>query len=418
MKPLITLLCFVVFAYSNLSGQIRVYTDSSVGVGTESSNPTSFDGVVPDPNDRTENSKVLITDSEKLTGLKINRAFTASSPAGTKYGIYNNISPYGTNFTYGIYNVISGSTGGRYGIYNRLNNNSSTSWSYMIGMYNNNTNSSSGTLYGISNSIRRYGTGAGNGIYNYFYQIGSNSGYRSGGIYNRVYIYGGGNLGHGIYNEVRTNTSTTGSKYGIYNDLISSGTGTRYALYSKITGAGYAGYFEGDVAHNGTTIWTSDRQLKDDIRPVENALALVESLNPTNYLVRNNPDNEFRGERSYGFIAQELEVVLPNLVHELEQPGKSVAITRIVEGDEFIIEEDEEGNPTERTVQEGEEITEYITGEPIKLKGVSYIEFIPILTKAIQEQQELITQQADKLTKQQDAIEKLQAAVAALEAGN
>ena len=71
-------------------------------------------------------------------------------------------------------------------------------------------------------------------------------------------------------------------------------------------------------------------------------------------------DMTFAEGRQFGFVAQELEDVFPELVIDAVHPGKADPET-------------------------GEEI-----GEEIHYKGVKYVEMIPILLKAIQEQQEEI----------------------------
>lgn len=100
---------------------------------------------------------------------------------------------------------------------------------------------------------------------------------------------------------------------------------------------------------NGTTacsgnIWTSDARFKQHVRPLEmNCLDLIAKLNPVTYTWKEVKDRGMEGTQ-IGFIAQELETILPGTV---------------------VTADDAE-----------------------KTKGVKYIELIPIYAKAIQELQQ------------------------------
>ena len=110
---------------------------------------------------------------------------------------------------------------------------------------------------------------------------------------------------------------------------------------------------------NGNYTPVSDSRLKKNIQPVGEMLNTVMKLEPKTYQLKNdnNPNNI-----SYGLIAQEVEKVLPDIV----------------------------------TVFNGDD------GDGIKdLKMVSYTELIPVLIKAVQEQQNMI----NKLTKRVEELE-------------
>jgi hypothetical protein len=99
---------------------------------------------------------------------------------------------------------------------------------------------------------------------------------------------------------------------------------------------------------NGNYVPVSDMRLKKNIQPMSNMLNIVMELQPKTYqlISDNNPNNI-----SYGLIAQDVENVLPGIVS-------------VFNGDD---------------------------GDGIKdLQMLSYTELIPILIKAIQEQQKII----------------------------
>ncbi|MCB9042520.1 MAG: tail fiber domain-containing protein [Chitinophagales bacterium] len=203
-----------------------------------------------------------------------------------------------------------------------------------------------------------------------------------------------GGYGYGVYgiggwrggNFVGQGAEYTGTAYGIYASATSSGTttGTRYGVYATTsgttTGNEYSVYAIGDAYCSGGSWTTSDRALKEDVKPLNNSLNLVKKLKPTTYNYKHEGKLEEMNlptERQYGFIAQELEQVVPELVRDVDF--------------EFNVNtEARDDNYTET------------------FKGVRYDGLIPILTGAIQEQQSIIEEQNTK-------IESLEQRLAALE---
>jgi hypothetical protein len=100
----------------------------------------------------------------------------------------------------------------------------------------------------------------------------------------------------------------------------------------------------------------SDRRLKNSIKDIPYGLETVLNLNPVTY--RYNKDFSIDNRFRLGLIAQEVEALIP----------------------EVVFNEDIDANP--------------VTGEIIKsksdYKSMSYVELVPVLIKAIQEQQEEI----------------------------
>ena len=109
----------------------------------------------------------------------------------------------------------------------------------------------------------------------------------------------------------------------------------------------------------------SDIKLKENIVDTSPKLDKLLQVKIRNYNLKTDPDH-----KQIGVIAQELETVFPSLIEETEDK-ETVTKTREVDGVE-------------------EEYTEQVpTGETTK--AVKYSVFVPILIKAIQEQQALIT---------------------------
>jgi hypothetical protein len=72
---------------------------------------------------------------------------------------------------------------------------------------------------------------------------------------------------------------------------------------------------DGNVVAYSTTI--SDERLKDDVQPITNALDTVDALRGVTY-TWNAGSRE--GKRDYGVIAQEVEQVIPEIVHDTTMP--------------------------------------------------------------------------------------------------
>ena len=143
------------------------------------------------------------------------------------------------------------------------------------------------------------------------------------------------NGGNGI--STRNDSGT-----GAYNAVVFTNNGQ-----SSVVGTIY-------VAGSTVTYNTSsDYRLKNDVAPIQNALATVESLNPVSFTwVDGRPDD--------GFLAHEIQAIIPNCVI-----GEKDAVN-------------EDGTP--------------------KYQQMDNSGVIPFLVKAIQEQQALITDLTARLT--------------------
>lgn len=168
---------------------------------------------------------------------------------------------------------------------------------------------------------------------------------------------------------ISLNATTTGTGgVGVYGSANNeSGVAVQGNLFFSGTYTGWAGYFNADVFCGGT-YFGSDRRLKKDINPITNALDLVDRIAPVSY--RYNTE-EYPGigldenRLSYGFIAQDLEQVMPELVKDklLDLNANKEQTTDVSDARE--------------------------TGS---FKVVNYSLLIPILTQAIKEQQIMINQ--------------------------
>jgi trimeric autotransporter adhesin len=171
------------------------------------------------------------------------------------------------------------------------------------------------------------------------------------------------NIAVGAY--AQNGTASASANFGIVglSTSTTSSSGTNYGIYTSASNGttNYAGYFDGDVTVTGTFTNPSDLSLKSDVNNLNGALTILNRLHPVSYFY-NRKDNSYiklPENLQYGFIAQELEKVLPELVKVQKHPVKTV-------------------NNANSNSSLPDEVT---------YKGINYIGMIPLLTKGIQEQQ-------------------------------
>jgi hypothetical protein len=184
-------------------------------------------------------------------------------------------------------------------------------------------------------------------------------------------IYGSGN-----------NTATAGGAVGIWGNAQIWGcnpTGTypasKYAIgvygagYSyggcvlpPTASAGWAMYADGYLATTSGLYTLSDSRTKTDVKTFSSGLDMVRRLRPTTYQYTHEgrlANANLPAGQQYGFLAQELEQVLPGAVREMP-----------------VFVNKEKDNPR--------------AAETEQYKSIRYDMLIPVLTRAIQEQQETI----------------------------
>jgi hypothetical protein len=132
----------------------------------------------------------------------------------------------------------------------------------------------------------------------------------------------------------------------------------------------YAGYFEGDLLYTGSIVGPpSDLMFKDNIDELETALATLLALQVVTYEHKQLPEFEQMNlpeGPQVGFIAQQVAEVAPELVVDAVHP-------------------DSERRPdAAHRLDPG--LPEAVS-EPIRFKAITMMKMIPLLVRAIQEQQ-------------------------------
>lgn len=183
------------------------------------------------------------------------------------------------------------------------------------------------------------------------------------------------------------NTDNTLPVFGVAGIAESNVNGSRaYGIYGEgiaTNGAqGIAAYFAGVMQQGQPSINLSDESVKTNIQGIEDANSLLMQLNPTSYnYVSDGPLSYLNGQFSYGFVAQDVQEVLPEVTKDFYHPAKFN--------------------------EEGEEIS-----PEVNLLGVQYDSFIPIIVAGYQEQQAVIDQQASTISEMQSQIDELYTMVA------
>ena len=180
--------------------------------------------------------------------------------------------------------------------------------------------------------------------------------------------------GGGVYGAVQSGSTVFGAVQGEYSGNSSSGAGVRgIAITSSAIGVsaqeptliGWGVLSTGDFgAILPANYWTvSDERLKSNITPVKNALQKITALNGYTYDVNQQDYPKYfpTNRRSIGFLAQEVEQLLPEAVTE-----------------KYI------STPNSNRENPDKDV------ESMKVKAVSYNSVIPVMVEAIKEQQKII----------------------------
>jgi len=115
------------------------------------------------------------------------------------------------------------------------------------------------------------------------------------------------------------------------NSVYAWTVGDGAAIYGFTSGAGYAGYFSGDLCATGTIGACSDVRYKKNIKPLDNVLSSVLKLEGVSYLWRRDkfPEKNFNDKRQIGIIAQDIEKIYPELVRTDTEGYKTVDYTKL-----------------------------------------------------------------------------------------
>jgi len=143
---------------------------------------------------------------------------------------------------------------------------------------------------------------------------------------------------------------------------------------------GTAALIQGDLLYTGSLLSPSDCNIKTNISPIPNTLEKILAINPVQYNYTQNEISNYNFDRSvkYGFIAQQLDTLFPSLVIKKNIPNT-------------------------------------LMNNHINIRTINYIEFIPILTEAIKQQNNLIKNLEQQINLNQTKIIMLEEKIKNLE---
>jgi hypothetical protein len=305
-------------------------------------------------NNITPASQLAINSSVPVRSLGIDHDYAGSS---TQYGITVDMTGgTGTGAKYGIDCNVTGT---------------SASTSALYGLETDlNPNGGTGTMYGVNSSVLASGA--------------SGSRY---GVYSIVGTAAGTSSGISVYGQITG--SATGTHYGVYG--YADGAGTNYGVYgfAPSAEAGYAVYASGNMAYTGTITDVSDQRLKMNIQPMPGVLKKVLELRPTTFFYKAKEYSfmQLPEEKQLGLIAQEVEEVFPEVVTDNVHPGVTDADGKAIH-------------------------------MPVEYKGIDYTILVPVLIKAMQEQQAIIDNQNSGIKELKAELAELRKMVMAMQSGN
>jgi hypothetical protein len=226
--------------------------------------------------------------------------------------------------------------------------------------------------------------------YNSSYVIGNNAGYfrniNSGSAHN-VGVKGEVTAGPGdnsagyflatsnAVNAGNTGVTATAQNAGVANtggSFTALGGVDAVGIFASASGASgtnYAANFNGDVYISGSFVGPSDQNLKENIDTITNALGIIAQLKPKSFDFKHTayPSMNLPNGKQFGLIAQEVELILPELVTNNAHPAQKDSLGNIV-------------TPA------------------VNFKGLEYQQLIPFLIKGMQQQQAQIKKQDSLIT--------------------
>jgi hypothetical protein len=336
-----------------VEGRAEASSGDTIGVKGYAKSPTGY-GLYGSVSHATGTNYGVYGETLSVTGFGVYGKATA--PGGGGSGVYgegfggSGVSGKILNLGYGVYGLGASSVATNWGVFGQSNSQYGG-----IGVEGR-AEASSGDTIGVRGYAR---SSSGKGVYGVSPTYGA-YGKSTGSTGRAVTGEATGTASIGVYG-IATNTSSTGvwgegANQGVYGiSSADSGKG----VYGKVSSAGgFSGYFEGgsfyvsgdvgiattaptealdvnggarirsigsgayskpvNVTSNGTlTTSTSDGRLKDDVQTLQNSLEKILQLRGVSFAWRGAPE----AGKHIGFIAQEVEEVIPEIVFTNEIDG-------------------------------------------------------------------------------------------------
>lgn len=202
---------------------------------------------------------------------------------------------------------------------------------------------------------------------------------------------GNNNTGVSAYSAYPSNATSASRSFGVSATTVYNSGGASLPTNTAIGVFGaaynfpgsintYAGYFDGNVYINGPMngtgfALTSDASFKTNLDSIVNADSLISLLQPRtfDFIDGSSIHMNFPEKKQYGFIAQEVETVIPELVSTIIRPAMA-------------------------------DSTDSLIYPELRYKAVNYTGFIALLMQNAKEQNEKIAQLSQQLADLQQTV--------------
>ncbi|MCY7410517.1 MAG: tail fiber domain-containing protein, partial [Chitinophagales bacterium] len=118
------------------------------------------------------------------------------------------------------------------------------------------------------------------------------------------------------------NGASTVVNHGVWGEAANGD--NNYGVYGKcLANGGFAGYFEGRLYADTYLNFPSDEIFKTDVTSIEDGLSIIQKLKPStyHYITDKFADKSFPKDLQYGFIANDVAEVIPEIVHDENAPA-------------------------------------------------------------------------------------------------
>ena len=212
-------------------------------------------------------------------------------------------------------------------------------------------------------------------------------------------VWGNG-VNYGVYGYSADGTGVNALNYSTNKYALYVSANNFRGLYCESGSGWYSAYFNGDVYATGV-FQSSDARLKKNVKDVDNAMDIINKLQPKYYEFRNDGNYALmhlpKGNH-YGLMAQDVEKILPNLVKEEKFNTKDAM-------QKGALAPDSSGMIPQLLTAKND-----AKGEMIDVKAVNYTELIPIMIKAMQELSKQNDEKNALITDLQQQVNELKAA--------
>jgi hypothetical protein len=189
------------------------------------------------------------------------------------------------------------------------------------------------------------------------------------GVYGRALGADNFNVGGAFYGSAQDNVGYRTTPDG------NNSSAANFGVWASASGNGAtAGYFNG-CAYSVGSYQAADASLKREIQPLTNAVDKLKQLKPVvyNFNTEENPNMNLPADRQMGFNAQDIEKVMPELVKEIKDLSTAMETGK------------------------AEDIRSF--------KAVNYVNLIPLLVSAVQDQAKTAEAQQKQIDDQKQVIE-------------